>query len=93
MAAQPPEIPTPWIGVEDLPVHFANAFSVAPAPNAIFLMLGSVSPLTSDNVSQVYAPVRPIARVAIAPAALPELIAALNEAVEIQRAQQDAGNE
>jgi hypothetical protein len=80
MAGQP-ETPTPWIGIEDLPVHFANAFGVLPAPNAIFLMLGSVMPLGGDPSGEVYAPVRPIARVAIAPAALPGLIEALNEAL------------
>jgi hypothetical protein len=86
MAAQP-EIPTPWIGIEDLPVHFANAFGVTPAPNAIFLMLGSVTPLGGDPSGQVYAPVRPIARVAIAPAALPGLIDALNDALRLHNEQ------
>jgi hypothetical protein len=80
MVAQP-ESPTPWIGIEDLPVQFANAFGVVPAPNAIFLILGSVMPFGGDPGGQVYSPVKPIARVAIAPAALPSLIEALNEAL------------
>jgi hypothetical protein len=81
MAAQP-EVPTPWIGIEELPLHFANAVAVVAAPNAIFMTLGSVTPLSTGEDGQIYAPVRPITRVALAPAALPELIQALNNALE-----------
>jgi hypothetical protein len=31
------ELDQVWIGAEDLPVHFANAFAGIPGPNAIFL--------------------------------------------------------
>jgi len=90
--ATEPEIPTPWIGMEDLPVHFANAFGVIPAQNVIFLLLGSVTPLATDAGGQIYAPVRPIARVALAPAAIPGIIEALNEALE-QHGDQSRGTE
>jgi hypothetical protein len=75
------DIPTPWVGIEELPVHFANAFGVAPAQNAIFLLFGSVMP-SSDGVSapSAFSPIKPIARMAIAPAALPQLVEALQQA-------------
>jgi hypothetical protein len=77
------DIPTPWIGTEDLPVHFANAFGVAPAPHAIFLVVGSVFPAGGESgAPPPYIPVRPIARLAIAPAAVPGLIDALQEGLK-----------
>jgi hypothetical protein len=92
MAAQP-NIPTPWIGIEELPVHFANAYGAVPAPNVIFLMFGSVTPLlAADGGVPAYAPVKPIARLALAPAAVPELIKALEGAAK-QRAELLKGNE
>jgi hypothetical protein len=85
MASQP-DIPTPWIGTEDLPVHFANAFGVGVGPNAIFLLVGSMVPTDGDGgAPPTFIPVRPIVRLAIAPAAVPGLIGALQEAVEAHK--------
>ena len=69
-------IPTPWIGTEDLPVHFANAFGLGAGPDAIFLLFGSLLPPSVEGAEKPpsYIPVKPIVRVAIAPRALPELI-------------------
>jgi hypothetical protein len=82
------EIPTPWIGTEDLPVHFANAFGAAAGPNAIFLLFGSVVPPAPElpTAAGPYVPVRPIVRLAIAPAAISQLMELLDQA----RAQQVA---
>jgi hypothetical protein len=84
MAPTEQNIPTPWIGAEELPVHFANAFGVAPAPHAIFLLFGSVMPPTGGEGSEAptYIPVKPIVRMAVAPAAVPQLIEGLRQAYE-----------
>jgi hypothetical protein len=87
MASQS-EIPTPWIGVEDLPVHFANAFAVTSAPNAIFLVVGSVVPLDDDEAP--YAPVKPVVRLAIAPDAMPGLIQVLQNVYEAREPKGDS---
>ncbi len=88
MAAQP-NIPTAWIGAEDLPVHFANTFGVAAGANAIFLLFGSTVPTTAeDGGPPPFVPVKPIARLAMAPAAVPGLIKALETAC---KAHQNAG--
>ncbi|MGA9876055.1 MAG: hypothetical protein WBQ21_09620 [Solirubrobacteraceae bacterium] len=82
-------IPTPWIGAEELPVHFANAFSVAAAPNAMFMLFGSVMPPDGDAGPPPFVPVRPIVRLAIAPAAVPQLIKALTEAHKVHQQAKD----
>jgi hypothetical protein len=77
-------IPTPWIGAEELPVHFANAFGVAVGANAIFLLVGSTVPAGGEG-GPPFVPVKPIARLAIAPAAVPGLADALQGAVKAQK--------
>jgi hypothetical protein len=78
------ELDQAWIGAEDLPVQFANAFTGVSGPNAIFLNIGSQVPpqlTTEDDVERLrakgYVEVRPIARLALAPGGLDELIEAL----------------
>lgn len=83
------QIPTVWIGAEDLPAHFANAFVGVVAPNEIFLNVGSVVPpaitgaTEEERETQVrsmgFLPVKPIARLALTPARLDELIRTLEE--------------
>lgn len=75
------ELDQAWIGAEDLPVHFANAFAGVPGPNAIFLNVGSQVPpevATEDDLERLkargYVPVKPVARLAISPGGLDELI-------------------
>jgi hypothetical protein len=87
MASQP-DIPTPWIGTEDLPVHFVNAFGVTAGPNAIFVLVGSVVPAGGGEGLPPFVPVRPIARLAIPPALVPGLIEGLREAMKAQEAEQ-----
>ncbi|HWI96445.1 MAG TPA: hypothetical protein VNS60_10315 [Solirubrobacterales bacterium] len=78
------ELDQAWIGAEELPVHFANAFTGTPGPNAIFLNIGSQVPpeITSqDDLERLrekgYIPVKPIVRIALSPGGLDELIEAL----------------
>jgi hypothetical protein len=80
--AEQSDIPTPWIGLEELPIHFANAFGASPAPNAIFVMFGSVMPLGVDGSGQAYAPVHPVVRLAIAPDNVRQLIQALESTLK-----------
>jgi|GEM_PF-6023159 len=89
----PAEVPASWIGIEEMPVHFANTFGVVPAPNAFFLLLGSAIPLAGEGEGPAYVPIRPIARVAIAPQAMPGLIQALEEAVRQRDTIEQSGDE
>lgn len=83
-----PNIPTAWIGADELPLHFANAFAASAGPNAVFVLLGSVVPSAAqDGNAPPYVPVRPIVRLAIAPAAMPGLINALETAHKVQQEQ------
>lgn len=84
------EVPGSWVGADELPVHFANAFVSTVGPNAIFLNLGSVVPpniggdTEEEREAQArslsYIPIKPIARVALTPQGLDDLIAALEGA-------------
>jgi hypothetical protein len=78
------ELDQAWIGAEDLPVQFANAFAGVSGPNAIFLNIGSQVPpqiASEDDLERLrargYVEVKPIARLALAPGGLDELIEAL----------------
>jgi hypothetical protein len=83
------ELPNAWVGAEELPVHFANAFGAVVGPHTIFLNIGSVVPpsiagATDDErraevQALSYIPVKPIARIALAPEGLDELITMLQE--------------
>jgi hypothetical protein len=87
-------IPAAWIGAEELPVHFANAFGATAGPNAVFLLAGSVvPPEVEDGASVPYVPVRPIAKLAIAPATVPHLIRMLQNAHKAQQAQAEGQRE
>jgi hypothetical protein len=83
------EVPGSWIGAEELPVQFANAFAGVVGPNAVFLNIGSVVPpgivgdteeeLEAAARSLTFIPIKPIARLALAPAGLDELISTLED--------------
>ncbi len=70
-------------------MHFANAFAGVVGPNAVFLNIGSVVPpgitgaTTEEREAQArsiaYVPIKPIARIALAPGGLDELIRALED--------------
>lgn len=83
------QIPTSWVGAEDVPVQFANAFGGVVGPNEIFVLIGSYVPPPVAGQTQeerdasirsiAYIPVKPIARIGMTPARLDELITALQE--------------
>jgi hypothetical protein len=85
--AKPPEemeLEQAWIGAEDLPIHFVNAFVGVTGPNAVFLTLGSQLPPSISSEADVealmargYLEVKPVARFALAPEGLDEMIEAL----------------
>jgi hypothetical protein len=90
--AEPPQqisVPVAWIGAEDLPVHFANAFFGVVAPGEIVLQVGSMVPppivgntpeereATARSIP--YVQVKPVARLALTPARLDELIKTLED--------------
>jgi hypothetical protein len=50
---QPLELESTWVGADDLPVHFANAFAITLGPNAIFLNLGSQVPPAIESEADV----------------------------------------
>lgn len=78
---QPNEPEAAWIGAEDLPVEFANAFSGTVGPNAVFVNIGSMVPPvieTDEDLANVrFVPVKPIARLALAPGGLDDMIRTL----------------
>ncbi len=86
------QLPTVWVGTDDLPVHFANAFIGVVAPGEIFLNIGALVPpaimgaTEQDREAQVrsvaYVPVKPIARLGLTPERLDELITALQQTRE-----------
>jgi hypothetical protein len=86
------EIQGSWVGSEELPVVFANAFAGIVGPNAVFLNIGSVVPpnIVGETAEQVEAqaraltflPIKPIARIALAPQGLDELIELLENTRE-----------
>jgi hypothetical protein len=83
------QIPTTWVGAEDVPVQFANAFAGVVAPGEIFLNVGSLVPPAIVGRTQeereaqlrtiTYIPVKPIARLGLTPDRLDELIRTLQE--------------
>lgn len=76
-----PEPAPAWIGAEDLPVEFANTFFGTVGPNAVFVNIGSMVPPVIENEEALanmrFVPVKPIARIAMAPAGLDDLIRTL----------------
>ena len=81
-------IPTTWIGAEDLPVLFVNAFvgQIQPQERAFYLSLGQVLPpaligTPEEQVEQLeqiaYIPIKPVARLAMTRSRIEELVALL----------------
>lgn len=82
--AQQIELESSWIGADELPVHFANAFTGVVGPNAIFVTIGSQVPPaieSEEDLNQLrtfgYIPVNPIVRMALTPQGLDDMIEAL----------------
>lgn len=81
MPDQHPEPEAAWVGIEDLPLEFANTFSGTVGPNAVFVNIGSMVPPAIESDEDLanlrFIPVRPIARLALAPSGLDDLIRTL----------------
>jgi len=90
---RPPEgavqVPVVWVGAEEMPVHFANAFLGVVQPNEIFLTIGSIvpPPIVGETPEEREQQARslpfiqatPIARLGLTPARLDELVRTLQE--------------
>jgi hypothetical protein len=80
------EVPIVWSGVEDLPVLYVNQFVSQAGPGEIFLTIGQLQPPAllgneeerREQIEQIsYVQVKPIARLAMTPSKLKELIQVL----------------
>ncbi len=80
------EMPLAWVGLEELPVAFANQFLTQFQPGEFVLSIGQVTPPallgTPEQIAEqaadvTYVPVRPIVRVGFTRARMQELIAVL----------------
>jgi hypothetical protein len=81
---EPIELETAWIGADDLPVHFANAFTGVVGPTAVFITIGSQVPPAIESREDAerlratgFVPLRPIARIALTPQGLDDMIESL----------------
>jgi len=86
---QPTEPEAAWVGAEDLPVEFANTFSGTVGPNAVFVNIGSMVPPVIESDEDLanlrFVPVKPIARLALAPGGLDDLIRTLENTRRLYR--------
>lgn len=81
------QVPVVWVGAEELPVQFVNQFVGVVQPGEIFLTLGTIVPpaIIGDTLEErreqaeaiQFVQVQPVARVALTPARLRELIGVL----------------
>ncbi len=88
MAEEPDtfEVRVAWLGVEDVPVFFANQFVSQVDRGEVFLTIGQLVPpalLGTEEQRRAqaeqlqYVPVKPVARIAFTPQRLTELISVL----------------
>lgn len=90
MPRMEPTDPLPaWIGAEDLPVQFANVFTGVVGTNAVFVNIGSAVPPVAEPEGQLdnmgFIPIKPIARLALTPGNLDDMIEALESTRENYR--------
>ncbi len=100
---QPPEVearsvPVVWVGTEDLPVQFVNQFVGVVAPDEVFLTLGSLvpPPILGETEEErraavediQFVQVKPVARIALTPARLQQLIQVLQQTLANYERQQ-----
>ena len=87
------EIPTAWIGAEDLPILFVNTFvgQVQAEEGAFYLTIGQTLPPAligtpqerAEQLEQIaYVPVKPVARLALTRSRMEELVAILQMNLE-----------
>lgn len=90
MPRMEPTDPVPaWIGAEELPVEFANVFTGVVGANAVFVNIGSAVPPIVETEEQLenmrFIPIKPIARLALTPGNLDDMIEALENTRENYR--------
>lgn len=92
------QIPVTWIGLDDVPVHYANQFVCQFQPDEFILSIGNLTPpmlLGPPDEQQkqlqqlAYVPIRPIARIAMTPSRLRELIQVLQQNLQQYESFQD----
>lgn len=82
---EPIEFESAWVGADDLPVHFANAFTGVVGPTAVFLTIGSQvppaieSPDDLERMKAGFVPLKPIVRIALTPQGLDDMIQSLED--------------
>ncbi len=86
------QIPLVWVGIEDVPILFANQFVSQFQETEFLLTIGQVAPplilepMTDEALARMGpVPVRPIARFAITPAAFEQLVDVLQRNLEHRR--------
>ena len=93
------QVPVVWVGVEELPVAFANQFVVQVDRGEVFLTIGQLVPppiigateeerrAQAENIEFVQ--VKPVARLVMTPSKLHELATTLELGKTIHNAQQE----
>ncbi len=101
MAEEPPariEIPVVWVGADEVPVFFANQFVAQVDRGEVFLTIGQLVPPAiigsgeeaREQAERIqYVPVKPVARIALTPTRLLELI----EVLQITKANHETQSE
>ncbi len=86
MGANRVELPLAWVGLDEVPIQFANQFVIQFQPNEFVISIGQATPPaivgTPDQIAEQIAevefvPVRPIARIGLNRDRIVELLAAL----------------
>ncbi|MBK5232841.1 MAG: hypothetical protein JJE13_07660 [Thermoleophilia bacterium] len=96
------QIPISWVGVEELPLQFANQFIATVDGQTAFVAIGSLQPppIIGETIEEIKAqaeaiafiPVKPIARVALSVDSLNEFARILKEtASNMEKVQREKG--
>lgn len=90
--------PVVWVGADELPVHFVNQWLGVVGPGEVHLTLGTLTPpaimgeTVEDRKAQVeaipFVAIKPVARIAMAPGGLRQLIGILQETLANYEKQQ-----
>ena len=92
-------VPIIWVGVDDVPVVFANQFVAQVDRGEVFLTVGQLVPPAIIGASEEerrvqaenlqYVPVKPVARIAMTPTRLRELVSILEITVSNHSQQEE----
>jgi len=85
------EVPLSWIGLDELPILFANQFIIQHQPNEFIFTVGQMAPpallgppeVVAEQAREItHIPVKPLARIGMTRHRLAELIAVLQANLE-----------